>query len=479
MAFYEGIDEEIYEGGDHYVPMAKFRLNKSYTPTTVTPDVVPYTASTSYGIPTLYPYGGGGDGGYQGGGKWGNLDLSKTKTFNKQVWEVGGPANQYGGWVDKEVTGFYNPKLGNWQTFEGKNINHLGIEVPTIAGMLFDKSWGKGPQPGDIKGTFTDGWDSGIENIKEGWDEEKDKWSETFGIDKVKTFFKKKKDQEDFISTAVDTEENQPGDGGTIITPPDQSGGKGGGDGGGGHVKTPGSYDTDTSTGGSGDHRTASTSSSSSNKRRHHALADGGRIYLNLGGLANILGRTGFANGGPGFYSQVDQDIYEGGSQYVPMEQFRTSPFDYNQLKNISYDSVPINEGIVSTLGKPPIINVGGEGEGRDDDDDETTDKGGWYDEYGNMKDNFSFTDLGAFVTNPLGFMAYKSYPTIKAAIQKKQFEKDLQNPDFRDMVTENAAAGTGGHQAGWDGDFMGGPEGAGHGNAPDDKGGSDTMGSH
>tara|TARA_Y100000296_G_scaffold64020_1_gene74734 strand:- start:35 stop:1183 length:1149 start_codon:yes stop_codon:yes gene_type:complete len=211
MAFYEGIDEEIYEGGDHYVPMAKFRLNQSYTPTTVTPDIVP--TSTSYGIPTLYPYVGvgGGDGGYQGGGKWGNLDLSKSKTFDKQVWEVGGPANQYGGWVDKEVTGYYNPTLGQYQTFEGKNINHLGIEVPTIAGALFDKSWGKGPQPGDIKGTFTDGWKSGVENIKEGLDEEKDKWSELLGIDKAKAFFKGKKDQEKFISTAIDTEENQPG----------------------------------------------------------------------------------------------------------------------------------------------------------------------------------------------------------------------------------------------------------------------------
>ena len=103
MAFYEGIDEEIYEGGDHYVPIQQFRLNK-FVPTVKTTPVTSPT-STSYGIPRIYPYGGGGDGEYQGGGKWGNLDLSKEKTFNKQVWEVGGPANQYGGWVDKEVTG--------------------------------------------------------------------------------------------------------------------------------------------------------------------------------------------------------------------------------------------------------------------------------------------------------------------------------------------------------------------------------------
>jgi len=93
---------------------------------------------------------------YQGGGKFGNLDLDDTKTFDKQVWEDGS-------WVDQEVTGYLNPKTGHYQTFEGKNINHLGIQVPTITGMILDKNFGKGPQPGDIKGTFTEGWDKGID----------------------------------------------------------------------------------------------------------------------------------------------------------------------------------------------------------------------------------------------------------------------------------------------------------------------------
>ena len=53
MAFYEGIDEEIYEGGDHYVPMQQFRLNK-FVPTVKTTPVTSPT-STSYGIPRIYP----------------------------------------------------------------------------------------------------------------------------------------------------------------------------------------------------------------------------------------------------------------------------------------------------------------------------------------------------------------------------------------------------------------------------------------
>ena len=141
------------------------------------------------GITSLpfYKQTGGGGGGQSGlGGRYGNLDLSKTKTFNKNVYEVGGPANQYGSFVDKEVEGFYDPTQGNYKTFGGKNINHLGLTVPSIAGMLFNKDFGKGPQPGDIEGTFTEGFKSGIGKIKEGWEDEKEKWSKVVGLKKNK-----------------------------------------------------------------------------------------------------------------------------------------------------------------------------------------------------------------------------------------------------------------------------------------------------
>ena len=91
--------------------------------------------------------GGGGDGDFKGGGKWGNLDLSKTKTFNKGVYELGGPGNMYGSFVDKDITGYYDPKQGNWKTFEGKNIEHGGYFTGE-------------PKEGDIEGTPID-W-SGI-----------------------------------------------------------------------------------------------------------------------------------------------------------------------------------------------------------------------------------------------------------------------------------------------------------------------------
>ena len=111
--------------------------------------------------------GGGGDGDYQGGGKFGNLDLSDTKTFTKDVWsDTAGPPGQFD-WTPTEVTGYMNPKTGQYQTFAGKNINHAGINLKpgiiAIAEALgFGDKWDLdeygGIKPGSIKGTFTDGF---------------------------------------------------------------------------------------------------------------------------------------------------------------------------------------------------------------------------------------------------------------------------------------------------------------------------------
>ena len=157
-------------------------------------------------LPWYQQTGGGGNGGPSGlGGRYGNLDLSKTKTFNKDVWEVGGPANQYGSWVDKEVKGYYDPTQGNWKTFEGKNINHAGINIqPMFASLLGLNK--KGPQPGDIKGTFTEGWDKGLENIKEGSEEWFDVIKDKIGWSKKKA--KKALEQKKHVA-AIQEKERQ------------------------------------------------------------------------------------------------------------------------------------------------------------------------------------------------------------------------------------------------------------------------------
>ena len=91
------------------------------------------TPSAGGGISSLPWYqqtGGGGGGGQSGlGGRYGNLDLSKSKTFNKDVFSRDminmspmqatkeGLTTPTNSWQNKEVQGFYNPTLGQYQTF--------------------------------------------------------------------------------------------------------------------------------------------------------------------------------------------------------------------------------------------------------------------------------------------------------------------------------------------------------------------------
>jgi len=108
----------------------------------------------------LYPqnYQGGGDDGYRGGGKFGNLDLSRSKTFTKDIYD-----EEEGDFVPTELTAYYNPTLGNFQTFEGKNINPMfsNTGLPTLGlGSLAMKMFGLEPQtvggyvPGSIRGYY-------------------------------------------------------------------------------------------------------------------------------------------------------------------------------------------------------------------------------------------------------------------------------------------------------------------------------------
>ena len=84
--------------------------------------------------------GGGRDDNQTGFGKFGNLDPTTEKTFVKDVYSIdmaapGAPMT--GSFKPTKVTGYLNTKTGNYQTFEGKNINHAGINFkPAFVGIL-------------------------------------------------------------------------------------------------------------------------------------------------------------------------------------------------------------------------------------------------------------------------------------------------------------------------------------------------------
>ena len=113
--------------------------------------------------------GGGDNDGFTGFGKFGNLDPTTEKTFTKDVYTIdknaapGAPMT--GSFKPTEVTGYKNVNTGIYQTLEGKNINHAGINIkPGIVAIA--EALGLGPidetqftglpyKEGQIAGTFT------------------------------------------------------------------------------------------------------------------------------------------------------------------------------------------------------------------------------------------------------------------------------------------------------------------------------------
>jgi len=125
----------------------------------------------------IIPQQGGGDGPQGDFGKFGNLLQDTEKTFMKDVWTETGGVGAYD-FVPTEVKGYKNVSTGNYQTIDGKNINHAGLNVkPAFAyvmdalgfGDKFDPNETGGRKPGSIKGTFTEGipqnWKDTISNI--------------------------------------------------------------------------------------------------------------------------------------------------------------------------------------------------------------------------------------------------------------------------------------------------------------------------
>ena len=133
--FYNQADQDIYSGGDHFIPQEQYRLGKfSNTVAPVPPELTGITNTQAAGSYMGYPSyaawlaaqgGGGGGGGGLGslGGKFGNLDLGNTKTFQKRVYNPTGPAT---GWKMQDITGYYDPTSNTYKTLEGKNIEHGG-----------------------------------------------------------------------------------------------------------------------------------------------------------------------------------------------------------------------------------------------------------------------------------------------------------------------------------------------------------------
>jgi len=109
--FYNQPDQDIYTGGDHFIPQQYYRLG-NFTPTVPTTE----TQQQGYGIPYTGAFTNSNvrrDNPNTGGfGTWGNLDESSAKQFN----------------IDGNiVTGYKNLNSGLYQDEEGYNLQNLGL----------------------------------------------------------------------------------------------------------------------------------------------------------------------------------------------------------------------------------------------------------------------------------------------------------------------------------------------------------------
>jgi len=112
IPFYNQVDQDIYTGGEHYIPQEQYRLN--YTPSTALASTVGGTGGvtgTQAANPYLYPQGGGGGGG-------GRDPFGPTREFDVRSWD----GTKY---VDKTITGHLTPS--GWKTEDDKNIFHGGM----------------------------------------------------------------------------------------------------------------------------------------------------------------------------------------------------------------------------------------------------------------------------------------------------------------------------------------------------------------
>jgi|TARA_R110002020_G_scaffold328458_2_gene544427 hypothetical protein len=279
MAFYEGIDEEIYEGGDHYVPMQQFRLN-NFVPNinTTTPTSTTYEMSTLPAAPIIR-----NDPTFRGGGLHGNLDLSNTKNFTKNVWSEFAPGKF--GWKEKEVEGFYNPTTNQYQTIEGKNINHLGL------------NWDD-PEYGDIEGKFT-GFPGIIGLVTQGIKRAKDYYAQR-KIEKERDLQAEidRHNQEAAVAARVAKGQSLSDIGRDMYT-------------GEGKAFEAGNIGKSTFTGGTKKENVGGVPGGVYGSPKK----DGGRVGLNYGGLASMLGREYFKEGGKariGFFKGAQADTKEG-----------------------------------------------------------------------------------------------------------------------------------------------------------------------
>jgi len=130
IPFYSQTDQDIYTGGEHFIPQEQYRLGYTAPPSIANAQTTSGITNTQAANPYLYPQGGGGGGGDNYFGP-----NATTKMFNKNVYDASTRT-----WNMQDIKGYWTPS--GYKTDKGKNIEHAG--------------WLTGdPKEGDIEATET------------------------------------------------------------------------------------------------------------------------------------------------------------------------------------------------------------------------------------------------------------------------------------------------------------------------------------
>ena len=295
IPFYNQGDQDIYAGGEHFIPQEQYRLGYTAPPSIANaPLQTAGITNTQAASPYIWPpQGGGGD--FQGGGKYGHLDMSKTKDFVKNVYVDQGPKK---GWQKQTVTGYYDTNTGNWKTKDNKNIQHAGLEVPGLFTSLMNKVSGKKfgePRVGDIMGTFTKDPSGDIE-------EEEAIYNAAMHRNRINKIIQTGIYKDDYIPKGGDRHPDDPTDptgdgttGGTTLGTSTPAPGETWHPGVGGNGNT-GNQGTDTPSGHAGDWGPGA--------------AQGGRIGYNRGRVVNPGGYQGYPEIPEGFLEGLPNEDY-------------------------------------------------------------------------------------------------------------------------------------------------------------------------
>jgi hypothetical protein len=144
VSFYNQGDQDIYAGGEHFIPQERFRLGYMAPPSIANAQTTSGITNTQAASPYIWPPQGGG-GGIGGGGpgssnKFGlDMDTLKTISSGRYV-EKGGPGNMYGGNYVKDDRDIAQTEGGIWKDVDtGQNVYHGNIqEFPSIIKKGFE-----------------------------------------------------------------------------------------------------------------------------------------------------------------------------------------------------------------------------------------------------------------------------------------------------------------------------------------------------